>query len=184
MEVRDPSLISKVTDRDGRCMLCGTTKDLVVHHIIPLVDGGSDTVNNMVTLCEKHHWLYHNWPKDGIFGTKVLIGRGMDKKAKKGYVQYKAPLGYTHRDGKLIVDEEKVGIVRAIFDSYVRERNISKIARHYGLSRMQIYRILRNETYLGKVKWRSQMIDGKHAPIIDPRTFDKVQQLRSSRRSK
>lgn len=184
MKLRNQSLIKKVTERDGRCVLCGATKDLVAHHITPLTDGGLDTIDNMVTLCEKHHWLYHNWPKDEISGTKALVNRGMDRKAKKGYVQYKAPLGYIHKDGKLILDEEKAELVRSIFDEYIKEKNITRIAKRYGLSRMQIYRILKNETYLGKVKWKDNVIDGTHGPLVGAETFDAVRCILEKKRKR
>ena len=40
-----------VLKRDGRCQSCGTTEDLVVHHI----SGPSDDPSNLVTLCKRCH---------------------------------------------------------------------------------------------------------------------------------
>lgn len=52
-----------VRERDGyhcRYPGCGGTGLILhVHHIIPLSQGGSNTLSNLVTLCEKHHIAKH-----------------------------------------------------------------------------------------------------------------------------
>lgn len=40
-----------VTARDGSCRLCGGTNRLSAHHVIPRAENGSDTPENLVTLC-------------------------------------------------------------------------------------------------------------------------------------
>lgn len=50
---RNKTIADKAIERDGKCMLCGTSIGLVAHHIIPIVDSGTDTMDNMITLCEK-----------------------------------------------------------------------------------------------------------------------------------
>ena len=37
------------------CVVCGTTQDVTVDHIIPLVRGGQSTPTNLQTLCRKHN---------------------------------------------------------------------------------------------------------------------------------
>jgi hypothetical protein len=50
----------KVLDRDcEECVRCGEVDDLVVHHIKPVIDGGSDKIDNMVTLCSECHHEAH-----------------------------------------------------------------------------------------------------------------------------
>lgn len=55
----------KVRQRDGnQCQICGDTPDspytqLHVHHIIPRVDGGTDELDNLVTLCDLCHAICH-----------------------------------------------------------------------------------------------------------------------------
>lgn len=53
---RDPSLPSKVKDRDNNtCLKCGLSPSArdktIAHHIIPLAYDGPDSVDNMATLC-------------------------------------------------------------------------------------------------------------------------------------
>ena len=38
-----------------RCELCGSTKGLEVHHILPICAGGSDTEDNYIALCFSCH---------------------------------------------------------------------------------------------------------------------------------
>lgn len=47
-----------VLDRDGhKCQICGATKTnkLHIHHIIKRKDGGTDTSDNLITVCPKCH---------------------------------------------------------------------------------------------------------------------------------
>jgi 5-methylcytosine-specific restriction endonuclease McrA len=47
-----------VRRRDGNaCTACGATEGLSVHHIVPARQGGSDELDNLVTLCRLHHGL-------------------------------------------------------------------------------------------------------------------------------
>ena len=46
----------KALSRDGnQCRLCGSTNNLIVHHIIPRTRGGDNTLTNLITLCRKCH---------------------------------------------------------------------------------------------------------------------------------
>ena len=38
-----------------RCLKCGSSNRLTVHHLTPVRDGGPNTVDNLVTLCESCH---------------------------------------------------------------------------------------------------------------------------------
>ena len=53
-------LYSSVLERDGwRCQLCGTRINLHLHHQVFRSQGGSDSQENLITLCaECHHTLH------------------------------------------------------------------------------------------------------------------------------
>lgn len=47
-----------VKERDGRqCQFegCGATDGLEAHHLVPLSQGGGNTLDNGITLCREHH---------------------------------------------------------------------------------------------------------------------------------
>lgn len=55
----DPEIRQKVIDRDKCCVLCGETEGLEVHHIKYRSEGGTDDMNNLVTLCKRCHAIQH-----------------------------------------------------------------------------------------------------------------------------
>lgn len=60
-EMRVGSKLRKeVISRDNyRCVKCFRAKSLAVHHVIPLVDGGTDELNNLIALCRACHAEWH-----------------------------------------------------------------------------------------------------------------------------
>ena len=53
--------------RDGfRCRSCGSRDHLEVHHIRQRKDGGSNSPDNLVTLCYKCHRAWHEGKKDRV----------------------------------------------------------------------------------------------------------------------
>ncbi len=51
----------QVLERDGfACQICSIKNNLEVHHIIPLRAGGSDGMENLLTLCKSCHVIEEN----------------------------------------------------------------------------------------------------------------------------
>lgn len=48
-------LHKKAKKRDGKCVVCNSNGLLFAHHVIPAERGGSDTLENLVTLCSLCH---------------------------------------------------------------------------------------------------------------------------------
>lgn len=117
-----------------------------------------------------------------IIRERVIFG--MDKKAKDGHVQYKAPFGYEYVEGKLIMNEEEAELIRDIFRAYLLDKSTYKVSKKFNISQRQAHRILTNMTYLGKVKWKGEIIDGEHQAIIDQNTFNQVTEIMKSKRKK
>jgi len=44
-----------VLARDRACVLCGSTQDLEVHHLVPKWQGGTDSLDNLEARCHLHH---------------------------------------------------------------------------------------------------------------------------------
>lgn len=57
----DPALRRRIIKRDyHRCRVCREAKYLHVHHVRYLSQGGEDSVDNLVTLCQSCHSLVHS----------------------------------------------------------------------------------------------------------------------------
>lgn len=139
------------------------------------------------------------------FEREVTAERIRDKIAaskKKGlWMGGNLPLGYDrHPDSKartLVVKEDEARTVRHLFDLYdelgclrkVEERATAdglrskRVVRTDGsvkgdcpLSRGQIYYLLRNPVYLGKIRHKDKIWDGLHPAIIDKDVWDRVQE--------
>ncbi|WP_377189759.1 recombinase family protein [Ruegeria meonggei] len=139
------------------------------------------------------------------FEREVTAERIRDKIAaskKKGlWMGGNLPLGYDrHPDPKartLVANEEEARTVRHLFSLYdklgclrkVEERATAeglrskRVIRTDGsvkgdcpLSRGQIYYLLRNPVYLGKIRHKVKIWDGQHPAIIDQDVWDRVQE--------
>jgi 5-methylcytosine-specific restriction endonuclease McrA len=59
------TLRHRVLKRDGyKCFICESSRKLEVHHFIPVIEGGSNNPENLMTLCLVcHNQLFHNKSK-------------------------------------------------------------------------------------------------------------------------
>lgn len=66
-------LRTQVLERDEySCVVCDSTADLTVHHIIPRSTGGANNTENLATLCESCHYFAHGGGEpvgDGRYST-------------------------------------------------------------------------------------------------------------------
>lgn len=113
------------------------------------------------------------------------IVRGMRETAKKGqYCGAPLPIGYTVDDEKhIIVDEEKAAVVREAFwmhNAGAQTKELVELFRKHGVTGQRgkpitqavIYRMLRNEKYLGR--FEIQGVEILTDPIIDLATFEEA----------
>lgn len=122
-------------------------------------------------------------------------------KANAGYSPAPTPLGYKNVDNqdptapsyarKIIEPDPLVApIIVEFFQLYasgvhnvydltdwLNERGV-RTRRGYRVASSVVYNILRNRLYIGEVKWgKAYCKKGKHKPIIDEGTFNRVQQI-------
>jgi hypothetical protein len=101
--------------------------------------------------------------------------KGMLEKAKKGAIMSRAPFGYKIIQNKL-VPSEKSKEVFEIFSRFVNEDiSLNSLSKQYNLSINGLKKILRNFTYIGKIKFNQQIYEGIHEPIIPVSLFNKAQ---------
>lgn len=135
----------------------------------------------------------------------VEVKRGMTEGAMRGNYQSIPPIGYKYVGQKQPpeVDEAGAEVVHTVFDMFLGGSTFTQIARYLndlgyrsqrnGKFEVRTVRyILQNPFYIGKVRWnycdkktsklRSNesaeviIADGKHTPIIDIDTWNKVQE--------
>lgn len=101
--------------------------------------------------------------------------QGMIKKAKKGNLMSRAPFGYKIQDRKLI-PAENFREIEEIFEKFLNKNlSLRKIAGKHKLSVNGLKKVLKNFTYIGKIKFNNQIYEGGHKPIISTTLFNHVQ---------
>ncbi len=135
------------------------------------------------------------------FEREVTSERIRDKIAaskRKGlWVGGPLPLGYHMKDGKIAVTEDEAERVRQIYRRYLelggvnalvrdlRERNFRSKSRLLAtgasrggvlFGRGSLFYLLRNHFYIGKVKYKDEILPGEQPAIMDRALFDAVQE--------
>ena len=103
------------------------------------------------------------------------LKKGMIDAAKKGKIVSRPAFGYKMEQGKL-VPADNADEVREIFEEFADDNSLNQIARNHNMSVNGIKKILRNFTYVGKVKFDNKILQGNHQPIITSELFNRVQQ--------
>lgn len=101
--------------------------------------------------------------------------QGMMKEAIKGNLMSRAPFGYKIQDGKLI-PAENFKEIEEIFEEFLNEKvSLRKISEKHKLSVNGLKKILKNFTYIGKIKFNNQIFEGKHQSLVSSTLFNHVQ---------
>src|ERR1700719_1377818 len=112
------------------------------------------------------------------------------------------PLGYDAKDKKLVINKVEAETVRYIFKRYlelqsfgklvedldargiVTKRRDTKVKKFNGgipFTYGPLAHFLKNRLYIGETGHKDKWFPGEHAAIIEPKTFDQVQQLLGSK---
>lgn len=167
-----PSLKEKIFSKyNYTCQKCGfkdeTCEDITVHVVAREFRDRLYTEDLLTVLCkiceqfapfeEKYFTTYVNEKIDSnILETFRKAGRKTSKRVKKGMQQAaangkylgRAPFGYVLIDGKLVIDEEKMKIVKVIFTDAKNGLGLREIGRKYGLSAPGVKKVLENKIYI------------------------------------
>ena len=98
------------------------------------------------------------------------------------------PLGYKKEDKKLIIEENDAKKVKLIFDKYLELKSVPKLMEWLKKENIktkssrdfykgQLYHMLSNKVYIGKIIHKDNVYEGEHIGIIDDITFERVQKL-------
>ena len=111
---------------------------------------------------------------------------GMQERVKSGLWMGggRVPFGYSYDPAQnILVPNEHSEDVRRIYELYLQGYSTTQLAGMFDVSEdKQITDILSRETYLGKIRFRGELFDARHEPIISQELWDKVQREREKRR--
>ena len=136
------------------------------------------------------------------FEREVTGERIRDKIAaskKKGmWMGGVVPLGYDLKGRKLVVNAKEAKIVEEIFEQYLTLGSVAELKRYLDGKRIRtkirtsvngrtfggerysrggLYKLLKNEVYIGKIAHRGHSYDGQHLAILSPETWEKASTL-------
>ncbi|MBU4368584.1 recombinase family protein [Patescibacteria group bacterium] len=119
----------------------------------------------------------------------------MRQKIRNGVWPVRAPDGYLNNSQTRMIDidPEKAPKIRKLFEFYATgEYNLKSLANwckennlkghlNKEMAVSNIQKILQNIFYLGLMKYKGEVFEGKHVPLISKKLFDKVQQVLQER---
>ncbi len=123
------------------------------------------------------------------------VTRGMRQKIRNGVWPLWAPLGYLNNPVTrgIDVDKKKTSLVKKMFQLYSAGnytlKEISEWCKKVGLksnldndiSPGQVQTTLQNIFYIGLMKYKGEVFEGIHKPLISKKLFDKVQEVLKQR---
>ena len=121
-----------------------------------------------------------------IIGVFAQLERGMvkervelafERKIKFGEALFRAPLGYVYQNKKLVPDPENSEKIKEIFEMWAQDINHKTICEKFNLSPSSFYQIIKNPTYLGKIKYKGKLFPGKHKSLISEELFKRANKI-------
>lgn len=131
-----------------------------------------------------------------VDSLSVNVRRGLREKLRRGEFPGWAPVGYVndHRSRSIIPDETKAPLVRRAFEAYATgQYKAAELRRsiidwgltgHSGkpiaLSKIPV--MLANPFYIGLFRYKGEIHEGVHEPIVSKQVFDRVQEVMRERK--
>jgi site-specific DNA recombinase len=124
----------------------------------------------------------------------VDVREGLARRVQEGWFVNRGPYGYRNvrKDGRGVVEVDSIQAdnVRRIFHLFAYENHtldtlVEQLATEGRLfrpsmprfPRSSVHNILQDRAYIGEIEFRGQWYPGKHEPLIDRSTWDRVQGL-------
>lgn len=99
----------------------------------------------------------------------------MSEKAAQGSLMSRAPFGYNIQNGKL-VPAQNYREIEEIFEDFLNNNiSLRTLAEKHNLSVNGLKKVLKNFTYIGKIKFNNQIHEGTHQSIVSSTLFNHVQ---------
>lgn len=120
--------------------------------------------------------------------------RGMKKKAEQGGWNFPAPMGYLNNriDKTLEIDKDRAFFIKRMFVMRSMGKTYKQIADELNEKGFKTKRgkklrtstaelVLKNDFYIGVIRFMGNVYDGIHKPLIEPSLFKKVQEVNEGR---
>jgi DNA invertase Pin-like site-specific DNA recombinase len=112
---------------------------------------------------------------EGLKISRENQKKGMIEKASQGNLMSRAAFGYDIQEGKLI-PATNYREVEEIFEEFLNSNmSLRKLAAKHHFSVNGLKKILKNFTYIGKIKFNNEVHDGTHEPLVSSTLFNHVQ---------
>ena len=116
----------------------------------------------------------------------------MELKARAGIVPGCAPVGYKNVAGGVVLDAQTAPLIVEAFHLAAGKMSLEKIlteltpkglcSRNYKpMGRSALRLILNNPFYIGKLRFKGELLEGKHEPLIKENLYATVQSALKSR---
>lgn len=128
------------------------------------------------------------WEREIISENVKLANQ---EKIEQGYPLMTRVLGYDANSKELIINKREQKLVELIFETYIKEQNLSKTAQiinsdgykgknGHPFTAQSILTVLTNVMYCGYIKHHGKLYKGLHKSIINVETFNFVQKIIAS----
>ncbi|MDO8528429.1 MAG: recombinase family protein [Nanoarchaeota archaeon] len=106
---------------------------------------------------------------------KINQKQGMAQRASQGNLVSRVPFGYNIQEGKLVPAQNSREIDEIFHEFLDTNISLTQLSKKHNLSVNGLKKILKNQAYLGKVKFDGQTHQGTHQPLISSTLFNHVQ---------
>lgn len=149
-------------------------------------DPNNFMINGMMDLLDQYERM----------NIALKLANGRRTKAKKGdKPSGTAPIGYKWEGDFVVLDLEKVPVVKWIFSEYLLKGSLGEVKKSCDnkgyttnngkpFSKQAILNILNNEFYKGIITHGSVKVEGNHDKIFAPFYFDKIQKMIKAKKGK
>tara|TARA_Y100000310_G_scaffold318006_1_gene371571 strand:+ start:730 stop:1479 length:750 start_codon:yes stop_codon:yes gene_type:complete len=108
----------------------------------------------------------------GMVKERVMLA--FDKKIEDGESLNRAPLGYVYKGGKLAIEDKDAKKVKEIFNMWLEGVNYKDISHEFDIPVSTLYEIIKNPTYIGKIRYKNKIYKGNHKPLIEEEIFSRL----------
>jgi site-specific DNA recombinase len=98
---------------------------------------------------------------------------------EKGIMVGRAPIGYRFNkiNKTMEIDKRKAAVVKGVFQAVLDGKKYAEICDTFNIKPQSFYNIIRNDVYIGVLRFEGINKKGLHEPIVSKETFYKVQDI-------